>query len=152
MTAADTAASPAPHFFSSAELQTLRKLADAIVPAAGNKPGAQDAGVPEFLDFLIEASPAARQDQYRQGLRELEQQAQAQFGQSFADLGAAGVDKILAPLRAPWTFAGPEGSLAQFLVSAKEDILRATLNSRQWAATATGRRARGLDTYWYPVE
>src|SRR5437762_21919 len=57
MTAADAVAPGAPRFFSPSQLETLRRLGDLLAPPLNGKPGANDAGVPEFLDFLIGESP-----------------------------------------------------------------------------------------------
>jgi len=55
-------------------------------PMRGN-PGAIECGAPEFLDFLIGASPADRQRLYRNGLDMLNAHARKQFNKSFAELG-----------------------------------------------------------------
>ena len=53
-----------------------------------------------------------------------------------------------------WTYASPTDPLAHFLRQAKEDLLTATFNSREFAdaQTAAGRRGTGVGTYWYPIE
>ena len=61
---------------------------------------------------------------------------------------------MLAPLHEPWTYSALPDLFARFLREAKEDLLTATLNSREFAEaqTAAGRRASGVGTYWYPIE
>ena len=123
-----------------------------MVPASGGRPGAVAAGAPEFLDFLIGKSPAPRQRIYRTGLDKLESDAKHRFGKSFPDLTATEADSLLAALHQPWMHAGPVDELARFLEAAKEDILRATMNSREFLASGGQRRASGLGTYWHAFD
>ena len=67
-------------FFSADQFAALERLAEVLMPATGDSPGAQDAGVAEFLDFLISASPADRQAQYRDGLDKLNAGARSRYG------------------------------------------------------------------------
>jgi hypothetical protein len=151
LTTADVVAGSVPGFFSAQQHATLGALAVAVLPAKGGKPGASEAGVTEFLDFLIAHSPEDRQNLYRSGLDLLDREAKTRFGAGFDKLTSNQMSDLLAPLRQPWTFQGPSDELARFLIGAKEDIVRATFNSREWAA-ANGRRASGIGTYWYAVE
>ena len=127
-------------FFTSEEMTAFRRLADALLPRT-RTPGALDAGAPEFLDFYLAGSSADRQKLYRDGVRRW----------------VAGGS--LDPLQQPWTPEPPADPWGAFLRAAKEDLWRATVNSRAWAAAAEGqgRRRRGgpaasVSTYWYPVE
>jgi gluconate 2-dehydrogenase gamma chain len=61
-----------PQFFSSAQYSTVETLADLILPASENdahqpQPGAKDAGVAEFIDFMVFSDPSL-QPQFRDGL------------------------------------------------------------------------------------
>lgn len=143
----DDAADPMPKFFTAPQMAALRALSGMLVA------GAQKAGAPEFLDFLIGASPEARQKVYRDGLDALNAAAKKKYGKTFADLDGSQADEVLAPLRAPWTFDDPPDSLARFLRAAKADVRTATMNSREFAAAAsTGRRGGGRGLYWYPLD
>lgn len=127
-------------FFTAPQLEALRKLGDAIMPASNGRPAASDAGVAEFLDFLIRQSPPPLQSLYRDGLDRLVRD------------GVSGT--TLAPLKSPWTYAGPADRFAQFLERAKMDILQATTNSREWAE-AQGRGRRGSSPggyYWRSLD
>jgi hypothetical protein len=147
LTMADAVSGGVPRFFDPAHLAALRRLGEILVPAQPNAPGATAAEAAEFLDFLIFESPADRQKLYRDGVEHL-------VRKSFADVSPAEADAILAPLREPWTYAGPSDPFARFLRAAKDDFLAATVNSRQWALASSGRRrsAAGLNTYWFPIE
>jgi Gluconate 2-dehydrogenase subunit 3 len=150
----DAAAEGLHLFFSADQFAALERLAEVLMPAVGDSPGAQDTGVAEFLDFLISASPADRQAQYRDGLDKLNAVARSRYRKTFVQLAPAEIDTLLAPLREAWTFASPADSLAQFLRAAKMDVMHATMNSRQWseARAKRSRRASGLGMYWYPIE
>jgi hypothetical protein len=115
-------------------------------------PRSDEAQTPEFLDFLISHSPTQRQTLYRAGLEALDSAALSRFTRPFAGLNDPDAAALLAPLREPWTHAPPEAVLARFLRAAKEDIFRATVNSRQWAAASTGRRGAGIGSYWLAME
>lgn len=136
-------------FFNPVEFATLRRLCSLILPAVGGKPGSIDAGVPEFLDFLIGQSPATRQNVYRSGLDLLEKGARRQSAKAFAELSDSEATSQLTPLRDP---SAAKDTTYLFLQAAKEDILRATLNSREWAAASTQRRASATGTYWRTIE
>src|SRR5712692_2696098 len=142
---------PAPGFFSSEEMAVFRRLADVLVPRT-RTPGALDAGAPEFLDFYVGYSAPERQNLYRNGLAKHASEAQRRFQRPFPELAPGDIDALLGPLRDPWTPASPADPLAAFLRAAKEDVWRATVNSRAWALATEGRRRSSGGSYWYPVE
>lgn len=125
----------APRWLSKNDFAALTALANAIVPSTGGKPGALDAGVPAFLDFLLSQSPAPRQQLYRDGLARLRH----------LDLATA-----LQPLNDPWTYQPPADPFVRFLREAKDDIIAATFSSREWIA-ASGRRG-GSGTYYLSMD
>jgi hypothetical protein len=150
LTLPEAAAEPALHFLTPEEMAALKRLAETIVPRT-RTPGALEAGAAEFLDFYLSQSDRERQNVYREGLARLNAEARRRFRAPFAELGVSQIDELLAPLRQPWTPAAPD-SLAAFLRVSKDDLLRATVNSRTWAAAAEGRQRTSGATYWYPVE
>ena len=153
LTNADAAADSAQKFFSQDQFHALQRLCDLILPASDPRPGAKQAGVPEFLDFLIGRSPHQRQALYQHGLDRLNAEAQRRFRVKFADASGTQADALLTPLHSPWTYQGPSDEFALFLTTAKEDFLRATVNSREWAAASTGRRGgSGIGSYWYALD
>lgn len=150
---AEAFAVPAHDFFAPQQFETLRRLCDLLVPAMTPKPGAKEAGVAEFLDFLVRRSPRDRQVLYQGGLDRLNRESQARFSRPFTEVTAVQASELLAPLREPWTFQGPSGELARFLAAVKDDALRATVSSREWADASSGRRGgRGIGAYWYSLE
>ena len=153
MTAADAVAPGSPRFFSSRQLETLRRLADLLVPAVNGKPGASAASVPEFLDFLVGESPHDRQALYKTGLDRLDSEARHRYAKPFTGITTEQAGGLLAPLQESWTFQGPADSFGRFLHAAKEDVLRATINSREWAAAGSPRRGSGgVGSYWYSLD
>lgn len=141
-------------FFSAEEFRALRRLCEILVPAGTLTPGALEAHAAEFLDFLIGESPADRQKLYRNGLARLNYEAHRRNGKEFAAITQEQTEAILSPLREAWTYNGPADPFSRFLRAAKEDVLTATLNSREWslATAARSRTAAGLGMYWFPIE
>ncbi|MEP7367517.1 MAG: gluconate 2-dehydrogenase subunit 3 family protein [Acidobacteriota bacterium] len=141
-------------FFTEPQLNALRQLSAIVLPSINGQPSAIDAGAPEFLDFLVGASPAPRQQLYRNGLDLLNEGAKKKFGKSFGDIETAQAETLLAPLKQPWTYEAPADPLAHFLREAKADIRTATMNSHEYAAVASrgSRRSGGLGLYWYPLD
>lgn len=150
----DLAAEMTPRFFNAQQFAALRKLCDILMPPINGLPGALDAKAPEFLDFLIGASPADRQQVYRGGLDALNAQAAKQFKKPFAEVNETQVNILLAPLRQPWTYEPPSDPLARFLREVKQDVRTATMNSREYATAGStgGRRGGGIGQYWYPID
>lgn len=129
VTAPDAVGTAKLHFFTKPEMDKLRALADQIVPAFNGRPGAVEVGASEFLDFLLSKSLASDQRVYRQGL-------------------AAVHD--LEPLLRPARYREPSDPAALFLRRFKDDLLRATTNSRGWIE-ASGRRGGGVNYFWKPI-
>lgn len=134
---AEEAGEPVARFFNAEEMATFKRLAEVLVPRT-RTPGAVEAGAPEFLDFYLAQSGPDRQKLYREGLARLK--------------GASDLEPLLRSLREPWSPVPPTDPLAAFLRAAKEDLMRATFNSRAWAVASEGRRRSSGGTYWYPVE
>jgi hypothetical protein len=71
-----------PQFFTPHEYQTVRVLADLIIPADERSGSASDASVPEFMDFIMIDMPA-RQTPMRGGLAWLDLECQKRFDKTF---------------------------------------------------------------------
>jgi len=98
----------APRFFSAAEFRTAGILADMIIPRDERSGSATDAGVPEFMDFMMIDRPT-NQTWMREGLAWLEAQSNTRFKKSFADSSEGEREQILNdiawPARAPAAMA-----------------------------------------------
>ena len=154
LSVADEGADPVLGFFSARQFATLRRLCDLLMPAAQGSPGALEARVPEFMDFLIGDSPLDRQQLWLSGLDALEYQSQTRFRKAFSDTDTAQADTLFAPLHQPWTYEPPSDPVARLLAAAKEDVRTTTFNSyeRNLAASGGTRRRGGGGLYWLPVE
>lgn len=134
LSAADAVAAGLPRFLSAAEFKAFAELARTLIPAHDDRPGAIEAGAPEFLDFLLGQSPAAVQQLYRQGL--------AQYART----------KDLSPLAKPWTYDEPTDAYHRFLRAARTALYQATVNSKPWADTSTTRGSSPTGLYWLPID
>jgi gluconate 2-dehydrogenase gamma chain len=85
-----------PHFFSPEEYATLERLTDLIIPS-DQTPGAREAGVSEFIDFMVSSDPEI-QYRFRYGLSWIDTHAQWLHGKTFRDLTPAQQTEILEHL------------------------------------------------------
>ena len=89
-TAQKTGAAFKPQFFTQHEYQTVRVLSDLIIPKDERSGGAIDAGVPEFMDFIM-IDQEDRQVAMRGGLAWLDLESQRRFDKTF--LAAADAER-----------------------------------------------------------
>jgi hypothetical protein len=75
-----------PLFFSPDEYALVERLTDLIIPS-DKTPGAREAGVPEFIDFMVASDPSV-QYKFRTGLTWLNAHAQSLLGKPFLQLTA----------------------------------------------------------------
>jgi hypothetical protein len=151
----DQVAETSASFFSATQLATLRHLGDILQPPYNGYPGASEAGAPEFLDFLIGASPAEIQQMYQSGLDRLESEAQQNFHKSFATVDAAQADKLIRPWLRSWQNEHPPTEpYERFISLVQNDVRAATENSQPWAEAAhkAGKPTPNVDLYWYPID
>lgn len=71
-------------FFTDHEFETVRQLANIVIPADERSGNAEDAGVPEFIDFMMLDRPE-NQTPVRGGLSWLDVQCQRMFDNNFID-------------------------------------------------------------------
>ncbi len=76
-----------PSYFSPSEYHTIDVLTALIIPT-DDSPGAQEAGVSEFIDFMASHGEKEIQQPMRDGLRWLEGAASKEHGTSFTALSA----------------------------------------------------------------
>ena len=102
-TAAANGSRVEPQFFDPHEWATLGVLVDMIIPADARSGSATDAGVPEFIDFIMVDEPN-RQVAVRGGLAWLDTECRRRFGANFIDVSnaqrSAVLDDIAWPARA----------------------------------------------------
>jgi gluconate 2-dehydrogenase gamma chain len=85
-----------PQFFTAAEYATVERLADIIIPNDGT-PGAKEAGVAEFIDFMVASDPELHYG-FRTGLTWLNAHAEQKDGKRFAELAPEQQTSLLEPL------------------------------------------------------
>ena len=95
-----------PKFFGRGEWETVRIMADLTIPRDERSGSATDAGVPEFMDFIMTAYPDM-QKLFREGLVWIDRAATSQFSKRFVDATAEQqmrlLDQIAYPKRAAAT-------------------------------------------------
>lgn len=92
-----------PRFFTREEYRLVRLLSDLVIPRDERSGSATDAGVPQFMDFILSAYPSM-QTPMRDGLRWMNDASEQRFGTSFTGATAAQrvqlLDAIAYPRRA----------------------------------------------------
>ncbi len=83
-----------PQFFNANEYRTIELLTEMIIPA-DESPGAKEAGVSEFIDFMAAHGDESLQGPMRTGLRWLDRTAKQNAGQAFADLPRSQQEDLL---------------------------------------------------------
>lgn len=108
--AARAAARPAgpfqPKFFTAHEWETVRVLVDLIIPRDERSGSATDAGVPEFLDFILIDEPrlaeeSPRQTAMRGGLAWIDLECQRRFDKMFVACAEAERTALLDDISKP---------------------------------------------------
>ena len=85
-----------PQFFTAAEYAVVERLTDIIIPSDGT-PGAKDAGVAEFIDFMVASDPEP-QYSFRTGITWLNAHSQRTLGKRFVELSPEQQTSLLEPL------------------------------------------------------
>lgn len=101
-----------PKFFNPHEYSTIERLAEMIIPSDGS-PGAREAGVAEFIDFMTASDPKI-QFRFRYGLAWLDAHARRLHGALFRDLKGAQQNEILEHLAYSEKFRANELEGRQF--------------------------------------
>ena len=124
--AATTAKPFVPKFFTATEFRLVRMLADIVIPKDERSGSATDAGVPEFMDFMMIDQPT-RQVAMRGGLAWLDVECQKRFDKTFlacADAERTAVlDDIAWPAKAQAGACARCGVLQQLPRSHGERLL-----------------------------
>jgi hypothetical protein len=115
--AANRASPYVPTFFTKEEYATVFVLADLTLPADDRGPSATEAGVPEFLDFVMSEEMDNR-ERMRTGLAWLDAESQKRFNSPFVDASEDGqkliLDDIAWPRQALDEFREPAAFFNEF--------------------------------------
>jgi gluconate 2-dehydrogenase gamma chain len=104
--ARQTGAAFKPKFFTAHEWATVRMLVDLIIPRDERSGSATDAGVPEFMDFMMTDQPG-RQTAMRGGLAWLDRECVSRYDTMFVNCAAAERTKVLDDIA--WPQKAPAG-------------------------------------------
>lgn len=85
-----------PQFFTAVEYAMVERLAEIIIPS-DRTPGAKEAGVAEFIDFMVASDPD-EQYGFRTGLTWLNAHSEQRVGKRFVELTPAQQTCLLEPL------------------------------------------------------
>ena len=105
-----------PKFFTAHEYETVRLLVDLIIPRDERSGSATDAGVPEFMDFILIDEPrwprrSPRQTAMRGGLAWLDLECQRRFDKTFvACTRRPSGPRVLDDISQPPPPSRPDGS------------------------------------------
>jgi hypothetical protein len=80
------------------EGRTLEAIVGRLIPSDDNGPGALEAGAAGYIDRALGSALAASRPSYQAGLAALDARAREAGGDSFAGLGAAAQDALLAAI------------------------------------------------------
>jgi hypothetical protein len=89
-----------PVFFTAHEWETVRILVDLIIPRDERSGSATDAGVPEFMDFILN-DQNDMQEPIRGGLAWLDNECRERFGKNFVDCADAQRHTVLDDIAWP---------------------------------------------------
>ena len=85
-----------PVFFSASEYAMVETLTEIIIPS-DETPGAKEAGVAEFIDFMVASDPEV-QYSFRMGLAWLNAHSERSAGKRFLELSSEQQSSLLEPL------------------------------------------------------
>jgi hypothetical protein len=124
--AADALAAPsayAPKFFTAREWETVRVLADVVIPRDERSGSATDAGAPEFMDYILSEYPD-QQTPMRGGLAWLDSECTRRFGTRFVATDGPSRRRLLDDIAWP-ARARPEMSQGVAFFSRFRDLVAA---------------------------
>lgn len=117
-----TNAPPSLAFLTPAQYTTVDALAETIIPAEANSPGARAARVADYIDLLLAESDDELRQRWTAGLRSLDEASQKQFQAPFAKLSEAHAVELLKPIAA--NELKPQTELEHFFVLTKDATIR----------------------------
>ena len=107
-----------PQFFTEHEFETVRMLADYVLPADERGPSAAEVGVPEFIDSVMTdellGDPRDRQTAMRGGLAWLDAQSRRAYGEPFVQATDAQRRELLDRIAYPDSAAPADAAGVSF--------------------------------------
>jgi len=117
-----------PQFFTPDEYSTVERLSEMIIPSDGS-PGAREAGVSEFIDFMVAGDPGIQYG-FRYGLTWLNIHAEEQYAKPFRSLSAEDQTAILKRLAYKEQFRTGEEEGRRFFSLIREYTIMGFYTSR----------------------
>ena len=113
---------PAPVFLSAAQYAAVDAIAETIIPADEQSPGARAARVADYIDLLLSESDSATQQTWAVGLVALDQASRARYGRPAAELTPEESTALLTGLSQ--NEANPQTPLEEFFKATKDATIR----------------------------
>lgn len=135
-----------PGFFTPTELETVTVLSDLIIPRDEKSGSATDAGVPEFLDFVMLEWPE-HQTPVRGGLAWLDRESTRRFSKPFRDAAPAEHAAILEDIAWP-ARARPELAAGVAFFNRFRDLVASGFYSSQEGVKDLGYLGNTFVTEW----
>ncbi len=135
-----------PKFFTALEWRTVRVLADIVIPRDDTSGSATDAGVPQFMDFVMNEYPN-NQARMRDGLGWLNAESRTRFGVPFPDAKAADRLKIVDDVAWP-AKAKPEHAAGVRFFSAFRDLTASGFFTSRIGVKDIGYKGNVPQSYW----
>ena len=85
-------------FFNYEQAATMAAFTERLMPGAPGKPGANEAGVLNYIDLALSGAYADLQDFYRNGLAQLDAYCRKTYNASFVELDASRQDAVIAAM------------------------------------------------------
>ena len=114
-------------FFTPAQHRTVDALTEVIIPTDERSPGARAARVADYLDLVLNESPAEARQAWNDGVASLDAASLAQFTKPFADLTAE--QQVAIVTEAARNEGNPATPLEKFFVQAKGRTIHAYYTS-----------------------
>ncbi|HKP28065.1 MAG TPA: gluconate 2-dehydrogenase subunit 3 family protein [Gemmatimonadales bacterium] len=133
-------------FFTATEFQTVRILADLIVPRDDHSGSASDAGVPEFLDFVMTEWPD-NQTPIRGGLAWLDRESTHRSGKPFREVTAGDQAAILDDIAYPARAKAEMAAGVEFFTRFRDLVLSGFYSSKE-GVKDLGYRGNTFVTEW----
>jgi gluconate 2-dehydrogenase gamma chain len=110
-----------PRFFNEQQYRVIDTLAEIIIPADDQSPGAHTAGVPVYVDTLLLYSDPETKGRWQSGLASINEAARAQFDVPFLECSPQQQEQLIATLAREET--APTKEAEHFFVAMKHTTI-----------------------------
>ncbi len=135
-----------PAFFNALEWRTVRVLVDIVIPRDERSGSATDAGVPEFMDFIM-VEYTGNRARMRNGLGWLNAESRSRYGKPFPDIAGAEQTAIVEDIAWPRR-AKPEHAAGVQFFNAFRDLTATGFFSSQIGVRDLGYQGNMPNMSW----